>query len=211
MSPATATITTWTGSLNGGTGGGIIGTDVYNSSSTTMNWSVIYDSTTQKYSYDYIFAVVGVGKKIQHILLETTPDIPSDMKPPVNEWKGVGYAAGMTTDYSLYAKKISKSDITSTSTDFTWEYTFTSTHAPVWGDFFAECDGVNTTNAYAYNKNFDGYIWSTAYPGGKIAVPDGVLAYPKEVVPEASTLVGFGSALVMAGPGMIGWLRKRRS
>lgn len=30
-------------------------------------------------------------------------------------------------------------------------------------------------------------------------------------VPEASTLVGFGSALVMAGPGMIGWLRRRRA
>ncbi len=31
------------------------------------------------------------------------------------------------------------------------------------------------------------------------------------VVPEASTLVGFGSALAMAGPGMIGWLRRRRA
>jgi hypothetical protein len=30
-------------------------------------------------------------------------------------------------------------------------------------------------------------------------------------VPEASTLVGFGSALAMAGPGMIGWLKRRRS
>lgn len=30
-------------------------------------------------------------------------------------------------------------------------------------------------------------------------------------VPEASTMVGFGSALLMAGPGMIGWIRRRRS
>jgi choice-of-anchor C domain-containing protein len=30
-------------------------------------------------------------------------------------------------------------------------------------------------------------------------------------VPEASTFIGFGSALLMAGPGMIGWLRRRRS
>ena len=30
-------------------------------------------------------------------------------------------------------------------------------------------------------------------------------------VPEASTLIGFGSALAMAGPGMIGWLRRRRA
>lgn len=31
-----------------------------------------------------------------------------------------------------------------------------------------------------------------------------------EPVPEASTLVGFGSALLMAGPGMVGWLRRRK-
>ncbi len=31
------------------------------------------------------------------------------------------------------------------------------------------------------------------------------------VVPEASTLVGFGSALAMAGPGLVGWLRRRRA
>jgi hypothetical protein len=30
-------------------------------------------------------------------------------------------------------------------------------------------------------------------------------------VPEASTLIGFGSALAMTGPGMIGWLRRRRA
>jgi len=32
-----------------------------------------------------------------------------------------------------------------------------------------------------------------------------------EALPEASTLVGFGSSLAMAAPGLIGWLRKRRA
>lgn len=31
-----------------------------------------------------------------------------------------------------------------------------------------------------------------------------------KAVPEASTLVGFGSALAMAGPGLVGWFRRRR-
>ncbi len=30
-------------------------------------------------------------------------------------------------------------------------------------------------------------------------------------VPEASTLIGFGSSLLMAGPGLVGWLRRRRA
>jgi len=34
---------------------------------------------------------------------------------------------------------------------------------------------------------------------------------PVPTVPEASTLVGFGSALAMAGPGIVGWLRRRRA
>jgi|GEM_PF-6156250 len=32
-----------------------------------------------------------------------------------------------------------------------------------------------------------------------------------KAVPEASTLVGFGSSLAMAGPGLVGWLKRRRS
>jgi len=39
----------------------------------------------------------------------------------------------------------------------------------------------------------------------------GTLGLEKRPVPEASTLVGFGSALAMAGPGLVGWLRRRRA
>ena len=39
----------------------------------------------------------------------------------------------------------------------------------------------------------------------------GSLSMSARAVPEASTLVGFGSALAMAGPGMIGWLRRRKA
>ncbi len=210
VSAGIALATSWTGSLNAGLGGGIVGYGDYNSASTKMTWTIDYDATTQKYSYDYIFEVAPTEKVIQHIFIETTPNIPSDMKEPVQLWNDVGNLAGMFDD-SLYAKKVNKADVTSSSSDYKWEYEFISSHAPVWGDFFAENNGSNGKYAYAYNSGFDGtafnakgYIWSTSNPGGKIAVPDGV-------VPEASTLVGFGSALVMTGPGLIGWLRRRRS
>jgi hypothetical protein len=34
---------------------------------------------------------------------------------------------------------------------------------------------------------------------------------PPAAVPEASTLIGFGSALALTGPGLLGWLRRRRA
>jgi hypothetical protein len=46
---------------------------------------------------------------------------------------------------------------------------------------------------------------------GKINITFGNDPTAPAAVPEASTLVGFGSALAMTGPGMIGWLRRRRA
>lgn len=34
---------------------------------------------------------------------------------------------------------------------------------------------------------------------------------PPTAVPEASTLIGFGSALALTGPGLLGWLRRHRA
>jgi hypothetical protein len=61
--------------------------------------------------------------------------------------------------------------------------------------------------AYTMNNGELNITFSEA--GGSLS-GGGTMAFAK-AVPEASTLVGFGSALAMAGPGLVGWLRRRRS
>lgn len=62
------------------------------------------------------------------------------------------------------------------------------------------------TAPYAPNGTADAYAADSVSFNGITMGPD-----INKPVPEASTLVGFGSALVMAGPGMVGWLRRRRA
>jgi hypothetical protein len=59
---------------------------------------------------------------------------------------------------------------------------------------------------------FDKVVISTTQESYGIAINN--LRYATgspAAVPEASTLIGFGSSLAMAAPGMIGWLRRRRA
>jgi fibro-slime domain-containing protein len=60
------------------------------------------------------------------------------------------------------------------------------------------------------NYNFD-FFFAERHTTGSNFVMQTSMPLVSAAVPEASTLVGFGSALVMAGPGMIGWLRRRRA
>jgi hypothetical protein len=66
--------------------------------------------------------------------------------------------------------------------------------------------GIETVKTDAWMSwSGSDFNWGNA-SGGTPMVAD-----PPAAVPEASTLIGFGSALLMAGPGMIGWLRRRRA
>ncbi len=63
---------------------------------------------------------------------------------------------------------------------------------------------------YPTNTMNNGELNITFSEAGSSLSAGGTMAFAK-AVPEASTLVGFGSALAMAGPGLVGWLRRRRS
>jgi hypothetical protein len=63
---------------------------------------------------------------------------------------------------------------------------------------------------YPANTMNNGELNITFSEAGGSLSGGGTMAFAK-AVPEASTLVGFGSALAMAGPGLVGWLRRRRS
>jgi hypothetical protein len=199
----------WTGTLTG-SGGGITATEQWNAAGTSMKWTVNL-LVSGLYKYDYIFTVPD--KDISHILIETSRDIDI-IGYEKKEWGEEGNSnPGIPSN--VYGVKIPSKPSGSSGT--AWTFGFTSAHAPVWGDFYAK----SGNGTYAHNTVFDlafnttDYIWNTPVGTGnyltKIAVPDSFPAYPKEVVPEASTLIGFGSALAMAAPGLAGWLRRRRA
>ena len=73
---------------------------------------------------------------------------------------------------------------------------------------------VKTITAQKFRIGYDVTLSSTAGAGINVAKARGLANMQVsrvQAVPEASTLVGFGSALAMAGPGLVGWLRRRRS
>jgi hypothetical protein len=75
--------------------------------------------------------------------------------------------------------------------------------------------GEKIITAQKFRISYDATL-SAAYlgpldPSDVLATAGSTGGLRVKAVPEASTLIGFGSALVMAGPGMIGWLRRRRS
>jgi hypothetical protein len=65
--------------------------------------------------------------------------------------------------------------------------------------------------AASSDVTFNKVVLTTTAPTGFGTAQLRYKADSPAAVPEASTLVGFGSALAMAGPGMIGWLRRRRA
>jgi hypothetical protein len=53
-----------------------------------------------------------------------------------------------------------------------------------------------------YPVGFGSGVTAFVYNDGRV---------PPKAVPESSTLAGFGSSLLIAAPGLIGWLRRRRA
>jgi hypothetical protein len=107
-------------------------------------------------------------------------------------------------------------------------FTFSSTHAPTWGDFYAK-DGVNRRNGvsydvYAYNSGFtqadpqinfteigQGILTTLQHTGPRanhIAVPDTLNLRPPGFVPVPEATAGWGLA-GLVGAAAYGVRRKR--
>ena len=196
--------TSWTGNLSGSSlsyGG--------NWSNAVLSWYV--DLVGSTYQYKYTLSVANTSPGISHWIIECSNNFSAP-----NSWEKATYSnkkgnsnPGLTTP--IYGFKVNSRP--SGSSDMLWTISFTSDHAPVWGDFYAK----GGSNSYVYNKAIDtafdpnAYIWLTNNSASKIAVPDSksVIAPPDVTpVPEPSTLVGF-----LTGTGLFGilYLKKRKS
>lgn len=73
-------------------------------------------------------------------------------------------------------------------------------------DTYDEVTLTSVVSAQYFRLGYDVTLTAPTY-----AQAQGAGQLTVKAVPEASTMVGFGSALVMAGPGMFAWIRRKRS
>ncbi len=176
---------------------GIFATEPWLSEGITLSWTV--DETAEGYwDYHYSFRDAAGGfldKAISHMTLAISPDAGYDDFWDANGSLDIQIYSGDDPSNpgmpgSFYALKI---DIGGN------DYWFTSTRAPVWGDFYIKDGKLDQNDVYAYNTSFGDPDPEAPPSNGsidyKILRPDTYTT----VIPEPGTLLLLGSALALAG------------
>jgi len=195
MSQSAFALMTFSGSLS--TPDGIFATEPWMSDGMIINWE-ISQNVDMTWDYHYSFrdyAGAAPTKAISHMIVAISPNATlrdfwgANGPLDIQVWSGDNPSnPGMPSE--LYGLKIDISDD---------EYFFTSTKAPVWGDFYIKDGTFDRNPIYAYNSSF-GTEDPLAPPSNgslnfKILRPDST-SIP---VPEPSSMLLFGSVLALAG------------
>jgi len=185
---------------------GLTGGGVWNLGGLTLSWTILTPSdalnpTPGLWNYNYTVTRVGQGA-VSHWILELT-HFDEEGADLTTEWDAL---FGSGTEVGTFGVSGSNpgipGDIFGVKVDSGSPLSFSTTHAPVWGDFYAKdgaAGGLGTN--FAYNVGFFADTGSglTSNQGGPpdatgpftnwVARPDGAIEPP--VIPEMSSIVAW--------------------
>lgn len=143
----------YTGSLNGGVGGGLVTTDGWTSSSTSLSWTVQDIGTVGGFvlwQYDYTFTVPT--KNISHFIIEVSPDAGANDFTYLDGSGELGtYTSGGSNPNMPSSVKGIKFGV---NNSLSATVSFTTTRSPVWGDFYAKDGKDKGIEVTAWNSGF---------------------------------------------------------
>ncbi len=150
-------------------GGGIIANPnwSYEAVNATLLWDIQYDWAQSRWNYNYTWRISDAGsedKQLSHIIFE----VSSGYGLPAGTYSGTGSTGsnpGMPG--SIYGIKYDATGLTHQTTIGADTYldvdiSFTSTHGPMWGDFYAK-DGTYSEGQGKDQVKYDVYAYNTGY------------------------------------------------
>jgi hypothetical protein len=172
--PAVSSADLYSGSINAGAGGGLIGTQQWGSDKTTLSWEIIKKNSL--YSYSYTFIIPVPNRPIDYVIIEVKDkNLILNEQVPFAGIAGTYNSSGnegMSGSYDGIKWNPSDTNLTS----FSWS--FTTENAPIWGRFYAR-DGNNGPNAVYLNSS-----------DANVGVPGPVVPLPASVLLLGSGLAG---------------------
>ena len=204
----TLPVIAFTGSMSSPVATGIDGTGTWIAPGpTTISWTVLPDAGYWTYSYR-IEVPETEGGEVSHFIIETSPNFSSSDiwdivftegssgKTEIMEHAaGGGGNPGMPTN--VYGIKFDE------TTGRILDFSYKSSRAPMWGDFYIKDGKVGGVTNAAWNAGF-------AAPDPTVAFHDGPeqwhMLVPDTVVPEPATL-----SVLVPLLGGLALLRRRRS